>query len=132
MDGGVSNNTPISHAIDAGATTVYVLPTGYACALSSAPQGALAMALQSITLLVQQRLIADVARYQGKLDLRVMPPLCPLSVSPLDFSHTSELIERSRASTARWLDSTPQMGDQTDLLRLHRHSPSVPEPARTG
>jgi NTE family protein len=33
MDGGVANNTPISHAAALGARTVYVLPTGHACAL---------------------------------------------------------------------------------------------------
>ena len=38
MDGGVVNNTPISNAIDAGATRIYVLPTGYACDLQHAPR----------------------------------------------------------------------------------------------
>ena len=42
MDGGVVNNTPISHAVDLGAGTVWVLPTGYACPLrdpQTAPSG---------------------------------------------------------------------------------------------
>lgn len=39
MDGGVVNNTPISHAIALGADIVYVLPTGYACDLAAAPRG---------------------------------------------------------------------------------------------
>lgn len=33
MDGGVANNTPISHAVAPGAREIYVLPTGHACAL---------------------------------------------------------------------------------------------------
>jgi NTE family protein len=33
VDGGVFNNAPISHAIEAGANKIYVLPTGYVCAL---------------------------------------------------------------------------------------------------
>lgn len=121
VDGGVANNTPISHAINAGASTIYVLPTGYACSLQEAPKGALGMALQSITLLVQQRLIADVARYQDSVDLRVLPPLCPLNVSPVDFSHTAELIERARASASRCLDTAQCAKDQTKVLALHRH-----------
>jgi NTE family protein len=125
VDGGVANNTPISHAIDAGATTVYVLPTGYACALHGAPRGALGMALQSITLLVQQRLIADVARYQDTADLRVLPPLCPLTVSPVDFSHTGELIDRAHGSAARWLDGADVGRDQTLVLAPHRHGPDT-------
>ena len=36
MDGGVANNTPISHAIELGARQVYVLPTIQECELESA------------------------------------------------------------------------------------------------
>lgn len=125
VDGGVANNTPISHAVDAGATTVYVLPTGYACSLRGAPRGALGMALQSITLLVQQRLVADVARYQGRIDLRVLPPLCPLNISPMDFSHTGELIDRARDSALSWLQTAETAPDQTTVLALHRHAPGA-------
>ena len=80
------------------------------------------MALQSITLLVQQRLIADVARYQHSADLWVLPPLCPLEVSSVDFSHTAELIERARTSASRCLETALCAKDQTKVLALHRHS----------
>jgi NTE family protein len=40
IDGGVVNNTPISHAIELGADQVYVLPTGHARALESPPRPA--------------------------------------------------------------------------------------------
>ncbi|MGH3637221.1 MAG: patatin-like phospholipase family protein, partial [Mycobacterium sp.] len=33
MDGGVVNNTPLSHAVALGADQIWVLPTGYSCAL---------------------------------------------------------------------------------------------------
>ena len=104
MDGGVVNNTPISNAIDAGATRIYVLPTGYACDLRRPPKSALAMSLQAISLLVQQRLITDVHDLQGRVDLRVIPPVCPLDVSPADFSHAagssiSPAKERANGST---------------------------------
>lgn len=121
MDGGVSDNTPISRAVESGAERIYVLPTGYACALDQAPRSALAMVLQAITLLVQQRLIADVSRYQGSVDLCVLPPLCPLRISPVDFAHTDELIVRAQESTARWLDRPTTDIDQTSTLSLHRH-----------
>ena len=39
MDGGVANNTPISHAVELGAERIYVLPTGHACALGSRRAG---------------------------------------------------------------------------------------------
>jgi NTE family protein len=43
IDGGVVNNTPISHAISLGAQQIYVLPTGAPCTLTAPPRGALAM-----------------------------------------------------------------------------------------
>jgi NTE family protein len=45
IDGGVVNNTPLSHAVALGADVIWVLPTGYSCALPESPKGALAMAL---------------------------------------------------------------------------------------
>ena len=66
MDGGVANNTPISHAVDLGAQRIYVLPTGHACALQQPPRGALAMALHAISLLTQRRLIDDIERHRGQ------------------------------------------------------------------
>jgi NTE family protein len=39
MDGGVVNNTPVSHAVTLGADLVWVLPTGYSCALRESPKG---------------------------------------------------------------------------------------------
>ncbi len=62
MDGGVANNTPISHAVELGAERIYVLPTGHACALHEPPRGALAVALHAISLLTQRRLIDDIER----------------------------------------------------------------------
>ena len=37
------------------------------------------------------------------IDYFVVPPLCPLTGSPYDFSRTSELIERAAMSTDAWL-----------------------------
>jgi NTE family protein len=120
MDGGVVNNTPVSAAVDLGADVVYVLPTGYACALPSAPRSPVGMAMHAVTVAIQQRLVGDVRTFQERVTLRVAPPLCPLSVSPVDFSHTAELIGRARASTQRWLDRPPA-ADQSRHLRLHSH-----------
>jgi NTE family protein len=118
MDGGIVNNTPISVARQVGADTIYVLPTGYACALESPPRSALGMGIHAVTLAVQQRLIAEVATLQGSIDLRVAPPLCPLAVSPIDFTHAALLIERARRATAAWLEQ-PLATDQARDLALH-------------
>ena len=121
MDGGVVNNTPISVAQQLGADTIYVLPTGYACALENPPRSALGMGIHAVTLAVQQRLIADAAALQQDIDLRVAPPLCPLAVSPIDFTHTAQLIERARVATTAWLKQPPAT-DQARDLALHAHN----------
>jgi NTE family protein len=122
MDGGVVNNTAISVAGDLGADVVYVLPTGYACALPHPPESALGMALHAVSLAIQRRLVADVGVWQDSCMLRVVPPLCPVSVWPTDFSHTEELIGRARTSTRNWLDR-PLPADQTAYLGFHEHAP---------
>jgi NTE family protein len=121
VDGGVANHTPLSHAVAAGADIVYVLPTGYACALARPPRSALGVAMHAVTLLMQQRLTVDVAHCQATVDVRLLPPLCPLAVAPTDFGHTRELVERARASSAAWLAKGDHTGDQTRFLGLHRH-----------
>ena len=126
IDGGIVNNTPISLAIEAGATRVYVLPTGYACDLSEPPRSALGITLQAISLLVQQRLILEVRELQDQVDLRVIPPLCPLAVSPADFSHSTELIDRAYRAAGEWLadETTHAARDQTLDLGFHVHRTS--------
>jgi len=116
------NNTPISHAVDAGADTVWVLSTGYACAPREPPPSALAMALHALTLTVNQRLAVDVARYEGAIDLRVVPPLCPIRTTPADFGASAELIGRAHEATSVWLRSSHPRLNQASLLRPHLHS----------
>lgn len=50
FDGGVANNTPISHAVALGAERVVVLPAGVACALAHPPRSAVATAIHALTL----------------------------------------------------------------------------------
>jgi NTE family protein len=116
--GGV-NNTPNSHAVDAGADTVWVLSTGYACALRVPPPSALAMVLHALTLTVNQRLAVDVARYEGAIDLRVVPPLCPIRTPPADFGASAELIGRAHEATSVWLRSSHPRLTHASLLRPH-------------
>jgi NTE family protein len=121
VDGGVVNNAPLSHAVALGADVIWVLPTGYSCALPTAPKGALAMALHALTLAINQRLAVDVARFENVVDLRVVPPLCPLGVSPVDFSHSARLVERSHNATREWLASRHRFTGQAALLEPHQH-----------
>jgi NTE family protein len=122
IDGGVADNASISAAVACGAERIYVLPTGYACALDEPPSTALASALHALTLLIEQRLILEVAQLGDRADIRVLPPLCPLSVSSTDFRSGALLIDRARTSTGRWLDrSDPPPQHPERVLALHQH-----------
>ena len=127
MDGGVSNNTPISHAVELGAERIYVLPTGHACSLDEPPRGALAMALHAISLLTHRRLIDDIERHRGDAQLIVMPPPCPLDIQPIDFAHARELIEVALLDARDFLDGGGETREPI-RMRMHRHS-SVPSAA---
>lgn len=123
IDGGVADNAAVSQAVALGADVVYVLPTGYACALDDAPSSPLSSALHALTLLIEQRLILEVAHFTERTDIRVLPPLCPLSVSSTDFRHGALLIERARTATERWLDDGgPRLAHPERFLSLHRHA----------
>jgi NTE family protein len=118
MDGGVANNTPISHAIELGAEEIYVLPTGHACSLEEPPRSALAMALHAISLLTHRRLIDDVEKHRDDAKLVVLPPPCPLAIPPIDFNHADELIERAHADACEFLDSG---GAERPPIRMRMH-----------
>jgi NTE family protein len=122
MDGAIATNTPIRAAADLGASQIIVLPTGYACALKEPPRGAIGRALHAITLLIEWQLIRDLERLTDEIHVCIVPTLCPLEVSPFDFSVSHYLMERAAGSTRKWLDrgglsrrSSPQE------LQAHRH-----------
>ena len=104
IDGGVANNTPISHAVELGAQRIYVLSTSQTCDLEVAPDGALAMFLHATNLLVHRRLIEDIARYSEVAELVVLPPPCPIRVQPMDFGHAESLIDEALAEGRKLLD----------------------------
>jgi len=133
-DGGVSDNAAVSHAVALGADEVWVLPTGFACALERAPSTPLASALHALTLLIEQRLVHEVAELADRVDLRVLPPLCPLVVSSADFRHGAELVVRAREAAGRWLDGGHVHDAHPErVLSMHGHAhPRPTTPAGAG
>jgi NTE family protein len=122
VDGVVATCTPISIAASLGATRVFVLPCGFACAHNRVPRHALGRAMHAITLLGARQLRHDFEHYSRSLIMRIAPPLCPLSQSSYDYSNGADLIARARASTRTWIDAGGlDCGDFPNQLRMHSH-----------
>lgn len=122
VDGALANNAAISVAVGLGVDRVFVLPTGYACALAKAPDSAVGVAMHSLGFLIQQRLIADIAFYSDRIELKVIPPLCPLAVSSIDFTHARELIDRAYTASLQWIDDGGlELPHPEQFLSLHHH-----------
>lgn len=123
IDGAMANNTAISVAVEAGADRVYVLPSGYPCALASAPRSALGVLTQATSLLLHQRLTQDIIGYAETTRLIVLPPPCPITMSAADFGHAPELIARSYAVATEWLDHDDGYRlDPASHIAAHVHS----------
>ena len=103
VDGGVASNTPVSAAVALGATRVIVMPTGFSCSISEPPRTIVATALHALNLMIMKQLVRDSEFSSAKAQIVVVPPLCPVEVTPYDFSQTASLIERAERSTAEWL-----------------------------
>jgi len=107
VDGGVVNNTPISHAIELGAERIYVLPTQAPYNRSArVPTCALDAAVQGLHLLVGCRLEADIARYSAEAELIVLPAPNAGGVQPTSFEHSHRLITDARAAARTALESS--------------------------
>jgi NTE family protein len=100
-DGGIADNTPVSHAVALGARRIYVLLTQNPGdrGLPRPPRAALAAAVHAVTVLTNARLHGDLARYAPSAELIVLPAANPGHITPTDFGHAGQLITRALAAT---------------------------------
>jgi NTE family protein len=137
IDGGVCDNTPLSHAIELGADEIYVLPAGFACGLEAPPRGALDMLLHAMSVMLAQRLYLEIELYRDLAHVVVLPPPCPQHVQPIDFSHGGELIDRALAESRTFLgraEAVPMPGPRSgpaERLRPHSHKTREPSGAQS-
>ncbi|MGO4328617.1 patatin-like phospholipase family protein [Cupriavidus sp. 2TAF22] len=128
IDGGVANNTPVSTAIRLGATRVVVLPAGFACAARREPRGPIDHAFNALSLLVARQLVQDLERWADRAHISVVPPLCPLDVSPYDYTQCGTLIDRAAAATLAWLNADG-LNNRHIPGALHPHSHDADNPS---
>jgi NTE family protein len=119
-DGGISSNAPISTAIALGAERVIVLPTGFPCAVRTAPNSITATVMHTFALLIARQLVSEIPVCRRVTSLRIVPPLCPMHVAPHDFSRARELIEDATAQTTAWIANGGLENDDTPAA-MHPH-----------
>jgi NTE family protein len=128
IDGGVSNDAPITDAIELGAERIYVLPTGSACDLPDSPHGAVAILLHAMSLLIMNRLLVEAELLRDRAELIILPPPCPPTVTPIDFSHTDELIRGGYEDGRAYLDAA-EAGRAPAPMAMHTHRHHLPSAA---
>lgn len=122
MDGAVAANTPMRLAAELGASRIIILPTGYACALKEPPKTPVGKALHAITLMIAWQLMHELEHIPKDIHVHLVPTLCPLAVSPFDFSSSRELIERAARSSQKWIeDGGLTRSARPEELAPHRH-----------
>jgi NTE family protein len=91
------------------------------------------MLLHSMSLLVMRRLLVEIELLKDRCELVVLPPPCPLRVSPMDFSHSEELVRLGYTGAARHLAEL-ERGDAAPApaMRMHEHEKSSAPRVRTG
>ena len=102
MDGGVADRTPVDLAVTLGADEVYVLWAGIGRHLDRPPTTAFGIAGHALALMIEQRLLTAVMRYESQVAVHVVPSPSSLDVLPFDFSQTEALIESAAEATDEW------------------------------
>jgi NTE family protein len=103
VDGGVANNTPISHAVALGAERVFVLSTRESRNATGRSRGALGTAVDALCQLADGRLQLDLERYSKDVEVIVLSAPNALQVQPTDFSHATRLTKEGLNATRAFL-----------------------------
>jgi NTE family protein len=127
VDGGVVNNVPISRAIAAGCTRIYVLLCGPLHYHPRPPKRPAEAALTAFFVAIHARFVRELVMLPPGVEVVVFSGGGEPAAQYRDFSATAQLIEEGRAEVAEVLDR--YAGTSQDLTP---HRPWVPPVRSTG
>jgi NTE family protein len=107
IDGSLSSNHPVLEAQDLGADEIYLITT-LTASRSAPPRGAVAVAMNSVSLLttrMAQLQLAEARRRAERMGghVHVVPSAEPPAPGPFDYRRSAELSEQAYRRTRRWL-----------------------------
>src|SRR3954466_12425954 len=113
-----------------GAERVYVLPTQAGPRrIDRPPAGAIDAAIHALTLLVDARFAADLARYAHEVELIVLPAPNSRCVQPTDFEHASRLTAEALTACRDALAARPALDVAAEVEPATRPPPGAPRRA---
>jgi NTE family protein len=143
IDGSLSSNQPVLEAQDLGADDIYLITTATAARVAP-PRGAVAIAMNSVSLLTTQvaRLQLEEARRRAEQTgghVHIVPSAEPSAPGRFDYRRSAALSEQAYRRTQRWLsDLAPQAatsplaaretGPATVGSRARTHTVRAPSP----
>jgi NTE family protein len=102
-DGGVIANVPIRQAIALGAKSLVILDCAFPGHLPRVPETLADAVLFWATLGMRNQAVLESERASAEVPIVYLPGAPVQAVTPLDFSHTKELISRSYTSSSEFL-----------------------------
>ncbi len=104
-DGGVLANVPIRQALAMGAKSLVVLDCAFPGHLPTVPQTLAETLLFWATLSMRNQAVLEVELASADVPVLYLPGPPVQPVTPLDFSHTAELVASSYAASTAFLDT---------------------------
>lgn len=120
IDGGVTENVPISRAVELGCRTIYVLHMGSHGRTSHELRRPIDGALQAYWVARNSQFARDLANLPDRVRTIVLPPGRRPDLKHDDFSQTDALIDRGHENASRFLESLDDTGERWRAAELFR------------
>jgi NTE family protein len=104
VDGGIADNVPISPAVGAGSTEIYVIRTAFDCPVGDRQLKAMDVLWRSIGLLLNRTLADDVRRFKKAAKVVVLPSPCIAPTPIWNLSRSRSLIAEAHRTAGEFLD----------------------------